>query len=54
MNNIFVFDLIILIYESISSNKGAEEHLIIPIAGSTTKFPAKKNIEPAEGIRNQS
>jgi hypothetical protein len=37
-----VFDLIILTHESISSNKRAKEHPIIPIARSTTKPPAKK------------
>jgi hypothetical protein len=41
-NNIPVFDLIILTHESISSNKRAEEHLIIPIARGTTEPPAKK------------
>jgi hypothetical protein len=41
-NDIPVFDLITLTYESINSNRRAEEHLIIPIARSTTKPPAKK------------
>jgi hypothetical protein len=41
-NNIFVFDLIILTHESISSNKRAEEHSITLIAGGTTEPPAKK------------
>jgi hypothetical protein len=42
MNDILVFDLIILIYESISSNRRAEEYPIIPIARSTTEPPTKK------------
>jgi hypothetical protein len=41
-NDIPVFDLIILIYKSISSNRRTEEHPIIPIAGGITKPPAKK------------
>jgi hypothetical protein len=41
-NNIPAFDLIILIYESISCNRRTKEYPIIPIAGSTTKPPAKK------------
>jgi hypothetical protein len=41
-NDIPVFDLITLIYKSISSDRRAEEYPIIPIAGSTTKLPAKK------------
>jgi hypothetical protein len=40
-NNILVFDLIILIYKSISNNRRAEEHLITLIAGGTTEPPAK-------------
>jgi hypothetical protein len=43
-NNIPVFDLIIPIYKSISSDKRTKEHFIIPIAGGTTEPPAKKNI----------
>jgi hypothetical protein len=42
INNILAFDLIILIYESISSNKRAKKHFIILIARGTTKPPAKK------------
>jgi hypothetical protein len=42
INNILVFDLIILIYKSINSNRRIEEYLIIPIARGTTKSPAKK------------
>jgi hypothetical protein len=41
-NDIPVFDLITLIHKSISSDRRAEEYPIIPIAGSTTKLPAKK------------
>jgi hypothetical protein len=41
-NDIPAFDLIILIYESISSDKRAEEHPIILMAGGTTEPPAKK------------
>jgi hypothetical protein len=41
-NNILVFDLIILIYESISSNRRAEEYFIIFITGGTTEPFAKK------------
>jgi hypothetical protein len=40
-NDIPVFDLIILTYESISSDKRAEEHPIILIAGGITEPPAK-------------
>jgi hypothetical protein len=40
-NNILVFDLIILIYESISSDRRAKEYPIIPMAGGTTEPPAK-------------
>jgi hypothetical protein len=40
-NDILVFDLIILIHESISNNKRAEKHPIIPMAGGTTEPPAK-------------
>jgi hypothetical protein len=41
-NNIPAFDLITLIYKSISNNRRTEEHLITPIARNTTKPPAKK------------
>jgi hypothetical protein len=41
-NNIPVFNLIILIYESISSDRKTKEYPIIPITGGTTKPPAKK------------
>jgi hypothetical protein len=41
-NNTPVFDLIILIYESISNNRRTEEYPIIPIAGGITEPPAKK------------
>jgi hypothetical protein len=41
-NDTLVFDLIILTYESISNDRRAEEYLIIPMAGSTTKPPTKK------------
>jgi hypothetical protein len=41
-NDTPVFDLIILIYKSISNNRRAEEHPIILIAGGTTEPPAKK------------
>ena len=41
-NDIPVFDLITLIYESISSDRRAEEYLTIPIARGTTEPPAKK------------
>jgi hypothetical protein len=41
-NDILVFDLIIPIYESISSDRRAEEYPITPIARSTTKPFAKK------------
>jgi hypothetical protein len=40
-NNILAFDLITLIYESISSDRRAEEYLTIPIARGTTEPPAK-------------
>jgi hypothetical protein len=43
-NNIPAFDLTILTYKSISSNKRAKEYPIIPIARSTTKPLAKKKI----------
>jgi hypothetical protein len=41
-NNILVFDLITLIYKSINNNRRAKKYLIIPIARSITKPPAKK------------
>jgi hypothetical protein len=41
-NDIFIFDLIILTYKSISSNRRAEEYPITPIAGGITEPPAKK------------
>jgi hypothetical protein len=41
-NDTPVFDLIILTHESISSNRRAEEHPTIPMAGGTTEPPAKK------------
>jgi hypothetical protein len=41
-NNIPVFDLIIPIHESISSNRRAEKHPRILIARDTTEPPAKK------------
>jgi hypothetical protein len=41
-NNILVFDLITLIYKSISSDRRAEEHPTILITGGTTEPPAKK------------
>jgi hypothetical protein len=41
-NDTPVFDLIILTHKSISSDRRAEEHPIIPIARNTTKPPAKK------------
>jgi hypothetical protein len=44
-NNIFVFDLITLIYESINSDRRAEEYFIIPITRGTTEPLAKKNPE---------
>jgi hypothetical protein len=40
-NDILVFDLIILIYKSISNNGKAEEHPITLIARGTTEPPAK-------------
>jgi hypothetical protein len=43
INNILVFDLITLIYESISSDRRTEEHPRIPITRDITKPPAKKN-----------
>jgi hypothetical protein len=42
MNNILVFDLIILIYKSINSDKRTKKHLIIFITRSTTELPALK------------
>jgi hypothetical protein len=44
-NNIFAFDLTILIYKSINNDRRAEEHPIILMAGGTTEPPAKKNAE---------
>jgi hypothetical protein len=41
-NDILVFDLITLIYESISSDRRTKEHPITPIAGGTTELLAKK------------
>jgi hypothetical protein len=41
-NNIPVFDLIILIHESISNDRRAKKYLTIPIARGTTEPPAKK------------
>jgi hypothetical protein len=41
-NNIPVFDLIILIHESINSDRRAKEYFITLIAGGITKPPAKK------------
>jgi hypothetical protein len=41
-NDIPVFDLITLTYESISNNRRAKEYPIIPIARGTTEPPAKK------------
>jgi hypothetical protein len=41
-NNIPVFDLIILIYKSISSDGRAEEYPTILMAGGTTEPPVKK------------
>jgi hypothetical protein len=41
-NDIPVFDLITPIYESISSDRRAEEHPTTPIARGITKPPAKK------------
>ena len=46
-NNIPVFDLITPIYESISNDRRAEEHLTILITRGTTEPPAKKkNTKP--------
>jgi hypothetical protein len=44
-NDILVFDLITLIYESMSSNEMVEEHPRTPMAGGTTKPLVKKNAE---------
>jgi hypothetical protein len=41
-NNIFIFDLIILIYKSINNNKRTKKHPTISIARGTIKPPAKK------------
>jgi hypothetical protein len=41
-NNTPAFDLITLTHESISSNRRAEKHPIIPIARGTTEPPTKK------------
>jgi hypothetical protein len=41
-NDILIFDLIILIYKSINSDRRAKKHPTIPIARSITKPPAKK------------
>jgi hypothetical protein len=41
-NDIPVFDLITLIYESISNDRRTKKHPTIPIARSTTEPPAKK------------
>jgi hypothetical protein len=40
-NDTLVFDLITPIHESISSDRRTEKHPTIPIAGGTTKPPAK-------------
>jgi hypothetical protein len=41
-NDILVFDLITLTYESINNDRRAEKHLIILITRGTTEPPAKK------------